>query len=71
MGIREWLFLTATGLCTVPLQAALIYTLISTFREPAQGEEQALHGMRPPAFLSRDPGEPLADKVYCPEVEVA
>lgn len=40
MKTGDWLFLAITGLCTVPLQAAIIYTLWGTFREP--GDEPAL-----------------------------
>lgn len=50
MKTGDWLFLAITGLCTLPLQAAIIYTLWLTFREP--GVELAL--LQPePAQLQR------------------
>lgn len=44
MDFKDWLFLGATGLSTVPLQAAIIHTLVRTFREPASSRPE--HGRR-------------------------
>jgi succinate dehydrogenase hydrophobic anchor subunit len=43
MKVGDWIFLALSGLCMVPLQAAVIYTLVKTFRKPV-GEARNSEG---------------------------